>query len=65
MNAQRILLAILLQFLLVAPAAAWSLFEDLDSKSEKAIDCGTFYQLPVQSDESSKEAEEEEEPDCE
>ena len=65
MTAQRLLLTLLLQFLLVTPAAAWSLFDEIDSESAKSSDCGTIYQLPVQSDETTNEAEEEEEPDCE
>ena len=41
------------------------IFDEIDSESAKSSDCGTIYQLPVQSDETTNEAEEEEEPDCE
>ena len=64
MNAHRLFLAFLLQFLLAAPAFAWSFLED-SSQESRVGRCATYQQFPVQSDETKKEEEEEEEPDCE
>ena len=65
MNAHRLFLAFLLQFLVASPAFAWSFFEDSGQESREVRRCGPYQQLPVQSQETQEESEEEEEPDCE